>query len=319
MVVLVKKVVYNKDMNRELARSLIKDYDLPIQFYEEPYFSYFVELMDPYYQIKDKIKLMEADLALMNVSEFVSQYRKISERAIEVLKENPEFKQFNEATLSLTPPPQGFAQSQKLYTSSHKDRLICSVDLVKANFSVLLAHNASIFDQAKTYEDWMSKFTSSKYLQGSKKIRQVIFGNLNPKRQQTVQRHYMSWVKHYLMQSGLQESEILLASSDELVFMVQNPEALTQKVQEAFRQPETVALSNFYRLNTFTLTKLHENYEYFVKEYTNPLGKIEFKNIPQNYLPQAIRHYRKETVTELDRKFIVDGLIATFDEQLFKK
>lgn len=306
-------------MNRELARSLIKDYDLPIQFYDEPYFSYFVELMDPYYQIKDKIKLMEVDLASMTISEFSSQYRKVSEVAIAVLKENPAFKKFNEDTLSLTPPPQGFAQSQKLYTSNHKDQLICSVDLVKANFSVLLAHDAAMFDYAKTYEEWMSRFTSSKYLQGSKKIRQVIFGNLNPKRQQTVQRHYMSWVKHYLMQSGLQESQILLASSDELVFMVQDPAALEQKVKEAFSQAETSALSNFYRLNTFKLTKLHETYEYFVKEYTNPAGKIEFKNIPQNYLPQAIRHYRKEAVTELDRKFIVDGLMATFDEELFKK
>lgn len=306
-------------MNRELSRSLIKDYDFPIQFYDEPYFSYFVELMDPYYKIKDKIKLMDIDLSLMSISEFASQYRKVSERAIETLKVNPAFKKFTEDTLSLIPPPQGFAQSQKLYTSSHKDQLICSVDLVKANFSVLLAHDSAMFDHAKTYEEWLSHFTSSKYLQGSKKIRQVIFGNLNPKRQQTVQRHYMSWVKHYLMQAGLQESEILLASSDELAFMVQDPDSLTKKVQVAFSQPETVALSNFYRLNTFTLTKLHDNYEYFVKEYTNSAGKIEFKNIPQNYLPQAIRHYRKEVVTELDRKFIVDGLMATFDEELFKK
>jgi hypothetical protein len=306
-------------MNRELARSLIKDYDLPIQFYEEPYFSYFVELFDPYYQIKDKIKLMEADLDLVTVSEFVGQYRKVSERAIEVLKANPAFQKFNEATLQLTAPPQGFAQAQKLYTSNHKDQLICSVDLVKANFSVLWAHDPAMFDYSRNYEEWLARFTSSKYLQGSKKIRQVIFGNLNPKRQQTVQRHYMSWVKHYLMQSGLTENQILLASSDELVFKVDNIHTLTEQVQSAFQQPETKALQNSYRLNTFTLTKLHEDYEYFVKVYTNPAGKIEFKNIPQNYLPQAVRLWQKEAVTELDRKFIIEGLMATFDEELFKK
>lgn len=306
-------------MNRELARSLIKDYDLPIQFYEEPYFFYFVELFDPYFQIKDKIKLMEADLALMTVNEFTSQYRKVSERAIEVLKENEAFKKFNEDTLALVPPPQGFAQAQKLYTSDHKDQLICSVDLVKANFSVLLAHNGAIFDYAKNYEEWLSRFTSSKYLQGSKKIRQVIFGNLNPKRQQTLQRHYMSWVKHYLMQSGLTENQILLSSSDELVFKVQDVDSLTEKVTAAFNQEETKALAGSYRLNTFTLKKLHEDYEYFVKVYQNPKGKIEFKNIPQNYLPQAVRLFQKEEVTELDRKFIIDGLVATFDQGLFKR
>jgi hypothetical protein len=310
---------YTNYMNRELAKSLVKDYDLPIQFYDEPYFSYFVNLMNPYYQISDKIKLLELDLNKMSLNDFLSQYRKVSDAAILSLKESKAFQSFNEATLSLPPPPQGFMQAQRLYTSTHQDQLICSVDLVKANFSVLLAFDAQIFNAAETYEKWLGQFTESKYLQGSKKIRQVIFGNLNPKRQQTLQRHYMSWVKHYLTILGLREEEILLASSDELVFKVQEPILLAEQVKEAFNQAETKALSNFYRLNTFTLRKIHKDHDYFVKEYTNPVGKIEFKNIPQNYLPQAIRHYQNEAVTELDRKFIVDGLVATFDEELFKK
>ena len=45
-------------MNKEIIKALIKDYDLPIAFYDEPYFSHFKELYEPLFAIEHKIKKM---------------------------------------------------------------------------------------------------------------------------------------------------------------------------------------------------------------------------------------------------------------------
>lgn len=306
-------------MNRELIRSLIKDYSLPIAFYEEPYFSYFAKLLDPYYLIFDKINLLQKETQDLPMRDFASQYHKISEAIITAIKATPAFNQFIQENFNLPLPPEGFAQTQKLYTTAHEECEIYSIDLIKANFNVLRAFNPAIVLNANTYEELFSKFSGSLYLQGSKKIRQVIFGNLNPKRQQTLQRYYLSWIKHYLLSQGLQEEQILLSSSDELVFQAnQIPEGqLTQMIQFAFTKPQTLPMAQSYRLQKFTIKRLSPNLDFFVKEYANPAGLIEFKNIPQSYLAQCIKKYQNQPITEMDRKFVTDGLVATFDQDIF--
>lgn len=303
--------------NRELNRALIKDYDLPIAFYEEPYFSYFAKLLEPYFQIEEKIKLLNLSLSKTSISEFLVSYKKISEEMIKTISETSAYKDFNQQIFNLKTPPKGFEQAQRLYTSNHTGSQIYSIDLIKANFSVLKAFNPEIVLNAQSYGDLFTKFSDCKYLDGSKKVRQVIFGNLNPKRQQTLQRHYMSWVKHYLTEMGLKEDSILLSSSDELVFKTEDF-SIETKIKEAFSQPETKALVNDYRVNSFNLKIVHKDFDFCVKEYLNPQGKIEFKNVPQQYLAQVIKFYEKRPIEELDRKIVIDGKVATFDEPILK-
>lgn len=307
-------------MNRELLKTLVKDYDLPIMFYDEPYWSHFKELYNPFYNIDEKIQLMNKTLQTVPLSEFGGLYRKVSEAVIQDILNNPAYLEFNNCKLDdkLVLPPKGFSQAQKLYTGEYsQDQIICSIDLVKANFAVLKNFNPEIVKNTTSYEEFFSLFSDSKYLQMSKKIRQVIFGNLNPKRQQTLQRYYMSWVKHYLTEQGLSENEILLASSDELVFKVTNLDQANTMVTKAFAQTETLCLTNDYRTSFFKIKKIHPKYEYYVKEYVNS-EKRDFKNIPSQHLAQAVRFYLNQPIQILDRKFLVDGLVATYDEPLFK-
>lgn len=307
-------------MNRELLKTLVKDYDLPIMFYDEPYWSHFKSLYNPFYNIDEKIQLMNKTLETVPVGDFTGLYRKVSEAVIQDIVKNPAYLDFNNCKLDdkLVLPPQGFSQAQKLYTGEYaQDQIICSIDLVKANFAVLKNFNPEIVKNTTCYEDFFALFSDSAYLQKSKKIRQVIFGNLNPKRQQTLQRYYMSWVKHYLSEQGLSESEILLASSDELVFKVSNLDQATLMVSKSFSEEKTKCLVNDYRISFFKIKKLHPKFEYYVKEYVGS-EKRDFKNIPSQHLAQAVRFYLNQPIQELDRKFLVDGYVATYDEPLFK-
>lgn len=314
--------MYTRYMNRELVKALIKDYDLPIAFYDDPYWTHFKTLLEPFYKIEDKINLMNENVGKYSLEDFVAQYRKVSELIIKEVTANPAYQEFNTCNLEkqFTLPPKGFASAQKLYSSDQVDgEIICSIDLIKANFAVIKAFNPLMVSQAETYSDFFDKYSDNSYLKESKKVRQVIFGNLNPKRQQTLQRYYMSWVKEYLAQAGLEEGQVLLASSDELVFKVKDMEETKKLVAQVFTQPQIAILNKDYRATFFKLKKVHPEYDYFVKEYISPEGKIEFKNIPAQYLAQVVRYYLQQDAHVFDRKFIVDGQVATFDKELFSK
>jgi ribosomal protein S17E len=69
----------------------------------------------------------------------------------------------------------------------------------------------------ETYKDLVSKFTDVVPFIESKKIRQVIFGYLNPKRQQTIQKFMMNELFETLEKSGFEKKRFLAACSDEII------------------------------------------------------------------------------------------------------
>lgn len=64
----------------------------------------------------------------------------------------------------------------------------------------------------ETYQELLSKFTQNPYIFESKHIRQVIFGHLNPKRQQTIQKFLMQKVVTALVDSGFDFNSFVSAS-----------------------------------------------------------------------------------------------------------
>lgn len=64
----------------------------------------------------------------------------------------------------------------------------------KANFTALRHYNKDIVGGKDTYEDFLGMFTDENYFKESKYIRQVIFGNVNPKRQITYEKFLMDKV-----------------------------------------------------------------------------------------------------------------------------
>lgn len=57
-----------------------------------------------------------------------------------------------------------------------------SLDLKKVNYHVLKFYYPNLVLNTHTYEDFIGQFTEFDYIRKSKYIRQVIFGNLNPKK-----------------------------------------------------------------------------------------------------------------------------------------
>ena len=83
-----------------------------------------------------------------------------------------------------------------------------------------------------------------------------------------------------------------------------------------------LSVGNYFRVELFFLKKVSSVPEctegVFVKEYDHS-EKREFyspQGIDKKYIMQYISLYENKPITEIDRKFMIDGRLVTFDEPL---
>ncbi len=99
-----------------------------------------------------------------------------------------------------------------------------SVDLIKANWQVFKG-NDDTNELPNTYEELLDMFKCPEILKHSKKFRQFIFGNLNPKRHQTLQAEIMSAIMYALSANSYiynivdhKHDEILICDYDNTIY-----------------------------------------------------------------------------------------------------
>ncbi|MEM7354015.1 MAG: hypothetical protein AAF657_24650, partial [Acidobacteriota bacterium] len=95
--------------------------------------------------------------------------------------------------------------------------LLISLDIVQANFSVLRS-----FDKEEalgaSWRDFGARQDLDPALIESKSLRQILFGNLNPKRSQRLQHAFMARVRQALqVDLGVEAEDLAFSSHDELV------------------------------------------------------------------------------------------------------
>ena len=106
-----------------------------------------------------------------------------------------------------------------MYNGENAGKVFVSFDLVKSNIQALNYADKEILFNSDTYENFIKRFTDSKYIARSKYFRQVVFGQMNPKRHITIAKFLISKVYETLRAHGL-DWELVAVSSDEIVFEV---------------------------------------------------------------------------------------------------
>lgn len=76
---------------------------------------------------------------------------------------------------------------------------------------------------------------------------------------------------------------------------------------------------SIYRVESFYLRQL-KPYDYFIKEISKSndpkSNKVQIKQIPKHFVLQAIKHYCKKPIDPLDKKFMFENFICSFDNYL---
>lgn len=292
-----------------------KDCNIPIRLFQEPYFTDRLTLFDKFYGTLEKWNLFLEELQKYNCEQdYFEEYNRVKDSAILTIKESEAYQRFNTDDMNKYRVTHENLPNKDIFKSTNDGKAFISIDMRKANFSSLHHYSADMFG-VNTWEEFISKFTDNQHIINSKYIRQVILGNCNPKRHITYEKYLMDILLTDLLEKHISIERVVFFSNDEIVIDVSDMNK-SRQVLLAFNIEQYLKdVSPKFKVELFTLYKIHGTDGYY-KEIINENGEkdIEFKCLDNYMMPFVIRHFLGEEITDSDKAFYHEGLLAQFIE-----
>lgn len=303
------------EISSKAKERFCKDCNIPIKLFQEPYFSERIKLFDTFYGTMSKWELFVSELEKYNCEQdYFEEYNRVKDLAISSIKGTEAYLKFNEEDMNKFAVTHKNLPGKDIFNPSNNGKLFISIDMRKANFSSLHEYDSTMFGEANTWEEFISKFTNSKHITNSKYIRQVILGNCNPKRHITYEKYLMDQTLSLLLDL-FDEKNIVFFSNDEIIFDVTAENDLSQLIHLKDRVADQLnAKSKIpFRVELFSLHKINGTDGYYKKIYReNGDYGIDFKCLNNYMIPFVFRLFLSEEVTENDKVFYHEGLLAKF-------
>ena len=304
------------DVSVRAKERFCKDCNIPIRLFQEPYFTDRLKLFNKFYGTLEKWNIFLEGLQKYHCEQdYFEEYNRVKDAAILSIKESEAYQKFNEEDMNKYRVTYENLPNKDIFKPSNDGKLFISIDMRKANFSSLYHYDNSMFSGAKTWEEFISKFTENKHIINSKYIRQVILGNCNPKRHITYEKYLMNEVLDVLIKEvGYWFDEIVFFSNDEIVIdmdnyadCIRNRNITKSKLEEYFDFPLNVELFYLHKIN---------GTDGYYKEIVKDINErsFEFKCLDNYMLPFVIRNFLGEEITDSDKVFYHEWLLAKFIE-----
>ncbi len=312
------------DMNTKdkikLRERFCKDTNTPIKIFIEPYFSYRLDLFNPMFGSRDKYdNFMREIEGFEHAQDYFEFYNTVKDNAIKSIKSKVEYEEFIEYDVNnfkIKDEKLLNIRRKDIYKAENHGKTFISIDLAKANYTALRWFNPDIVDRTDMYEQFIRQFCGNgfKHIINSKYIRQVIFGNCNPKRQVTVEKFLMSLIIERAVLEYFDYDDIETFQSDEVVLKVDD-EITLQKYADFY---ETMMRTVVFHedidvhLELFKLYKIENTPYYYKKFLVGGRGKdnIELKCVDGEMMPFVLRALYEEKVEEEDKVLMHNGLLA---------
>lgn len=279
-------------MNSIINKHFIKDLKMPIAVHLDPYFSYFLNLIDPYYNSINKYEILKKEIDLNGLKYFEDNTHSVMFKLLDKLKESKGYETFNNLSYDEF-KTEIKIQKKELYHPDNVGKTFFSIDLVQANFQCLHSVVPEIFNGFDNYDDFVTDNGFNDYMKISKQIRQVIFGNMNPKKQQSVQKSMMNKIADKLVKGGVDLNSIYGISSDEIVF--EGLQIDREKVENILSE-----LDFNLRIEKFVLERPFKQSMY-VKKLDD--GDVIFKMVSTSMMAEFIKRYEGRELEDFDFYF----------------
>lgn len=311
---------------KKLRQRFVSDYNLPIQVLHSPYFEERLDLFESEFGAKseyDKLLALIRDKYDGKPNKFLEEYAKIREEIISSAKNSKAFKDFVNGDFKKYERkfPVG---NVKLYTEANtiaNNNYYITFDLKKANFQAIRYVMPEVVQNSSTYEDFVGNFTNLDYFKNSKYIRQVVFGQLCPKKTIIVEKYLIGKIYDFISEYFKMWGQPFSINSDEIIYKVSEHHFKDfywnniNHLIEVFKQCFGVEV----RVNKFQL-HLHKFHfgtsdatlDVFEKQNFAPYQKDSFACLPIIYAPQVYKLLKCEEVTENDRTFYHEHELVTF-------
>lgn len=295
----------------DIEKRFCKDENLSIKLFQQPYFTERLELFGKYDEFMAYLSMIEEEFNGYE-SDYLAYYNRVKDSVIDYIKNSEAFQKLNSDDMSKYSTTHSLPQRDvyKEFNIGHK---FVSIDLAKANFSALVHYgvaNDCTFFESYNYDDFMRKFTKNEHIIKSKYIRQVVFGNCNPKRQTKYESFLMDGFVSLLCSLLLikYETDIYSLNTDEVIINVDN---YTDSEITALRKfIDTFSKKNYpLHFTYFTLGKVL-NSDAYIKKFDDE--SVELKCVCPEEAPYLYRLLKGEEPTENDSVFEYRGQLAKF-------
>lgn len=316
--------------NRDLVNRFINDYKLPIVMNSVKYFFYFLELYENEFQSLTKWKKlwdMIDNRFNGNENDFLKYFYDVREKVITDTANSESYQKFNTMDMNkfkVIDKPN--VSSNNIYNGGNIGKGFLSIDLKKANFQALKYVDSNIVLNSDTYEGFIGKFTDLGYIKESKYFRQVIFGQMNPKRHITVEKYLINQVCK-IYKEVYNWGKIVSMSNDEIVIemdlrQLSYSKDQIRKLTDDIEYIIKVGLGLLVRVEYFTL----DGFQMYSKDTVNPkttfyvktnLATLERKLmcVPAPYYALIYKLLNNIPLEEYDYHFIYEGIDCKFMDE----
>ena len=315
-------------MTQEVLKRFTSDYNLPIQFFDEKLFGYFMDTYDAILDISSKYNMLQTAISKCGGEHNFLEYSSaLKTQIIDAILATDAYKQYNDqnnidfttvkgnvSRFALPQQMKGFTycKSADIFNTRNAGKEYISIDLRKANFQAMKYYNKELVLNAANYEDMIGQFTDFEYFKKSKHLRQVIFGNLNASRQITVERYITYTMLMALAEKyDVKPDDVLVFTTDEIVLR-NDKNFSVEKIYDILKPVADAKVEKFH------LTQIADK-DFYVKEIkTGNAIKVEFKKVPRPYFAQVFKKYFNKPITDEDKLFVFEGHKAMLKDDIFE-
>lgn len=293
-----------------------KDCNIPIRLFQEPYFMDRLELYDPFFGTIEKWNVFVKALEKYHCEQdYFEEYNKVKDAAIESIKDTEAYQRFNNEDMNKYRVKNENLPNKDIFKSSNEGKTFISIDMRKANFSSLQHYDEDIFGGTDTWEEFIGRFTDNQHIINSKYIRQVILGNCNPKRHITYEKYLMDDILTWLIETYVSKDRVVFFSNDEIVIEVSDINVEEKELLRFQIEYNSKGLSVPVKVEMFTLYKINGTDGYYKKIHkADGAYDVEFKCLDNYMFPFVMRKVLDNEITESDKVFYHEGLLAKFME-----
>lgn len=310
-------MVENTLLLKQFRSKFVKDYQLPIQVVQSPYFEANLKLLEDDCQANLKyLNLLETvrDKFDGNMQKFLEYRHSVEDQILSYILNSGAYKEFN-SDKSAIPSETPIVGSPELYTKEQCGCFFISYDMVKANFQALRHANPAIVRDCESYQEFVEKFTDIDYFKHAKQLRQVLFGKLNGKRTAAIEKYISNQFAKSLAKRYEGKFKLYSIKTDEVILKFLG----TEKEFEDFKVYNEVFSDFKFRVNKFKLTSRDFKHAtsdrtitaYIKEDYLNG-GKRTLHCVPDTYYPQVYKLLNGMELSDSDLVFYYDHELAKF-------
>lgn len=303
------------ELSKNAKERFCKDCSIPINIFDEPYFTDRLKLLDKFYGTIDKWNIFIEELKKYSrEQDYFEEYNRVKDVAIMSIQDSEAYQLFNSEDMNKYKITHNNLPSKDIFKPTNDGHTFISIDMKKANFSSLKHYDSRFFDGVNTWEEFIGKFTDNKHIINSKYIRQVVLGNCNPKRHITYEKYLMDNILSFLLGTYTTIDKIVFFSNDEVVIDVTTLEKSEQKNLASKIRSSMNNMEVPLRTELFTLHKIGNTSGYIKAIIGVDDIKIELKCLNSYMMPFVIRRLLGEEVIDSDKIFYSEGLLSQFIE-----